>query len=71
MVGFREPRDIDRIVLALRNYYMVLANDLPYLSLEDQEAIEEEMGIFRDMIQKIEFEFPSMKINGKFWGEDE
>lgn len=67
MVGFREPRDIERILLALRNYWTILANDLPYLSPEDQVGLEEEMGIFSDMIEKIEFEFPWMKIDDKFW----
>lgn len=62
MVGFREDIQIKFIMNALRHYYNFLANQ-PGHNHDDLEA-------YKGIIQKIEFEFPWYKINGKFWGEE-
>lgn len=71
MVGFREDNEIKHIVTALRNHYDEVASEMQYLDIEDQEASEAVLIEIRDIIQKIEFEFPWFKINGKYWASTE
>lgn len=71
MVGFREDREIKIILESLRSHYDEIQSEMQYWAIEDQEATEEILIEIRDIIQKIEFEFPWFKINGKFWADTE
>lgn len=71
MVGFTEDREIKIILESLRSHYDAMQSEMQYLAIEDQEATEEILIEIGDIIQKIEFEFPWFKINGKFWADTE
>lgn len=71
MVGFTEDREIKIILESLRSHYDAMQSEMQYWAIEDQEATEEILIEIGDIIQKIEFEFPWFKINGKFWADTE